>query len=200
MIKRFCSLLLVFLILNIFSLQVFAENDSSSGSQIINAEFKTELNINKASKGEIIQFLSTQDYTLNGVTIPKGTIFSGEIEHFKKGRWAYRRAKAVVKINKMILPNGETYSVNATTQKHVLRSPFYTNAIKGVITFPLAVLTGAAGVVVIVTEALTIIGIIAIPPTGYGFSRAVGGITHGLNYKKEPGDEIKLRLKSVSKY
>ena len=197
MIKKFFSCLLVFCIVSFTFLPTLAEDEDYNTSRIIDAEYKTDFNINKASKGQVVQFVSTQDYQVDGVVIPKGTIFSGEIKHFKKGRWGYRRAKAFVKINKMILPDGKTYDIKAFTKKHVLKGSAVANIGKGVVSFPVALVVGVTGVVVIIVEAVSIVGILAIGPTSYAFGRAMGGLTHGINYKKHKGDEIKLKIKSI---
>jgi len=194
--KIFASLLVIF-IMNFIYLPVLAKDNDYKTNNIIDAQYKTEFNINKASKGEVVQFVSTQNYQIDGVVIPKGTIFNGEIKHFKKGRWGYRRAKAIVKINNMILPNGETYNIKAFTKKHVLKGSAMANVGKGIISFPVALVVGAAGVVVIIVEAVSIAGIIAIGPTTYAFGRIMGGLTHGVNYKKHEGDEIQLKIKTI---
>ena len=196
MFKKILSALLLFCMFNIAISPAFAASGEKS-SAIIEADFKTDLNVNKASKGQVVQFITTQDYTVNNYTIPKGTIFSGEVKSFKKGRWAYRRAKVTIAIKDVILPNGQNLQIKARTKKHVIKSSGVANAAKGIVTAPLAIVVGAAGVTVILVEAITIIGLVAVVPTAYGFGRAVGGITHGINYKRERGDEIKLKILSI---
>ena len=197
MIKRFVSFLLILFLLNSVSLPIFAVEGDIKETRIINTEFKTDLNVNKASKGQVVQFVSTQDYSVDGLTIPEGTIFSGQVTHFKKGRWAYRRAKVVIHIDKMTFPSGETYNINASTKRHVLKGSALVNTGKGIISFPVSIVVGVAGSVVVIVEAVSIVGIIAIGPTCYSFGRVMGTLTHGINYKKHEGDKIKLHLKSI---
>lgn len=216
MIKKIFSVLILFCVINLTFLpamsadiekQSEADNaventalsveDKTESGKTVEAIFKTDFNVNKASKGQVVQFVSTEDYTKNGITIPKGTIFSGEIRHLKKSRFAYRRAKAVIVIKQVILPNGQTRSIKAFTKKRALKGPAIANVGKGVATAPFVIVLGAVGVVVIFVEAITIVGIIAIVPTGYGFGRAMGSLSHGINCKKSEGDEIKLRIKSL---
>ena len=202
MIKKIFSILLVFCIMNFSFLPALAENeeyntDHISTSHIINAKFKTDLNAKDASKGQIVQFVSTQDCMVDGVKIPEGTIFNGEIKNVKKGRFGYRRAKVRIVINEMILPSGETQNIKAYTKRHVLKGPAAANIGKGIITLPVAVVTGVVGVVVIFVEAVTIVGIIVIGPTTYLFGEAMGKLTHGINYKKHEGDAIQLKIKSL---
>ena len=197
MIKKIFSVLLAFCILNFNFLPVFAGDEDYSTSHIINAKFKTDLNVNKSSVGQVVQFISTENYNVDGVNIPEGTIFRGEIKHMKKGRFGYRRAKVVIKINEMILPNGEIHRVKAFTKRHVLKGSAAANVGKGIISLPAALVVGTAGVVVIIAEAITIVGIIAIGPTSYVFGETMGKLTHGVNCKKAAGDEIKLKIKSL---
>ena len=197
MFKKIFSVLLVFCIMNFIYLPVLAEGEDYETSHIIKAEFKTGLNVNKASVGQVVQFVSTEDYNVEGLTIPQGTIFNGEIKHMKKGRFGYRRAKAVIKINEIVLPNGETHSVKAYTKRHVLKGSAVANVVKGIISFPVALAVGVAGVAVIIVEAVSIAGIILIGPTSYAFGETMGKLTHGVNCKKSAGDAIKLKVKSV---
>lgn len=198
MFKKIFSVLLAFFIINVTLIPALADGDEGySTSKIINAKFKTDLNVNKASNGQVVQFISTEDYMVDGFMIPQGTIFNGEIKHFKKGRFGYRRAKVVIKINEIVLPNGETHSINASTKRHVLKGSAVGNIAKGVISLPLAVATGTVGVAVIIVEAVSIVGILIIGPTAYVFGEAMGKLTHGINYKRHEGDEIKLKIKSL---
>lgn len=196
MIKKFFSVLLILCVINFGFLPSFAADEKYTSSNIINTEFKTELNLNKASNGQIVQFVSTQNYVTDGISIPQGTIFSGEIKRLKKSRFGYRRAKAVIEINKMTLPGGETVNVKAAAKRHVLKGSAVVNIGKGIITFPVAVVTGFVGGTVILLEAVSIVGIIAIGPTSYLFGETMGKLTHGINYKKHEGDKIKLKIKN----
>ena len=198
--KRFFACLLMLCMINFTFLPALAEEkENYNTNNIINAQFKTDFNANKASKGQVVQFISTEDYKIENVIIPKGTIFNGEVKHYKKGRWGYRRAKAVIGINKMILPSGETYKIKASTKKHVLKGSALGNTGKGIVTLPVALVVGTVGAVVIVVETISVAGLILVGPTSYGIGRAMGGLTHGINYKKYHGDEIQLKIKTVKK-
>lgn len=184
------------LLMNLGSIGAYAENKNNFKD--IDAEFLTELDVNKASKEQIVQFKSSKDAeVLKGVIIPKGTVFTGHIKSFKKARWAYRRAKVHIEIDKMTFPDGETYNVTAFTKKHNLKGAAAVNILKGVISFPFALITGAAGICIITAEAVTIIGILLIGPTGYVFGRITGKLSRGINCRKHPGDDIKLKIKKV---
>ena len=119
------------------------------------------------------------------------------IKHLKKGCFGYRRAKVVIVIKQMILPNGETQSIKAFTKRHVLKGAASANIGKGIVTFPIAIVTGTVGAAVILVEAVSIVGIIAIGPTCYLFGKTMGKLTHGINYVKHQGDDIQLKVKSL---
>ena len=196
--KNIILLLLVFGMLNLTFLPVFASENNVKSSKIINAVYNTELNLNKASKGQVVQFQTTQDYNIEGVKIPRGTIFSGKIKSYKKGRWAYRRAKAHIQIDKMVYPTGETYNISATTKKYVIKGSAAANIGKGVITAPVVAVVGVAGACVILVEAITIVGLVLVAPTGYIIARTMGTLSHGINYKRHSGDSVDLRLRNLS--
>ena len=198
-IKKIFSAILALCIMTFSLMPVLANSKDYSTSHIINAEFKTELNVNNASKGQVVQFISTEDYNVDGVIIPCGTIFSGEVKHLKKGRFGYRRAKVVIVINEIILPNGETRSIKAFTKRHVLKGSAAANIGKGIISAPIALVVGETGVVVIIVEAVSIVGILLIGPTSYVFGETMGKLTHGINCKKHKGDEIQLKIKTIAK-
>lgn len=197
MLKKNIIILLIISLLNIFITPVFATKENEN--IIVKAAFQTELNVNKASKGQVVQFVSTEDYYVtDNFIIPSGTIFNGKIKKFKKGRWAYRRAKAVIKIDSMTFPNGEHYNINASTKRHVLKGSAIGNISKGIITLPVAIVVGTAGACVIIVETISIAGLIIVGPTSYLFGETMGKLTHGINYKKHQGDKIKLKIKNIS--
>lgn len=197
MIKKIFSLVLAFLILNITLCPAYAfeDNETLYGNHIINAEFSTDLNVNEASKKQVVQFISTEDYyDKTGYFIPKGTLFTGKVKNFKKSRWAYRRAKVHIVINEMRFPNGETYKIKACTKRHVLKGSAIGNIAKGVVTAPVALVVIVAGSVVMLVETLSIVGLIVVGPTGAVVRGATGKLTNGVNCTKHSGDSIKLKI------
>ncbi len=44
---------------------------------------------------------------------------------------------------------------------------------------------------------MSIVGLAIVGPTSYVVGETMGKLTHGVNYKKHEGDEIKLRLRTV---
>ena len=121
MIKRFICLFLLFCTFNFMSLPVLANAHVHHIDCVIDTTFLTHLDVNKTSKGQVVQFITNEDYKTGDFTIPKGTIFSGKVQSFKKGRWGYRRAKVCIEINKMVLPDEEVYGVKGHTKRHVLK-------------------------------------------------------------------------------
>jgi len=101
MLKKFLSVIFILLFMNLIIGGAYAEN--TNNFKDIHAEFLTELDVNKASKEQIVQFKSSKDAeVLKGVIIPKGTIFTGRIKSFKRARWAYRRAKVHIEIDNLL--------------------------------------------------------------------------------------------------
>ena len=198
MLRKLLSFFIMLSIFNLLSSPVLAIEDAEvKGNSVVKAEFSTELNVNKASKGEVVQFKSIEDCSVNGLFIPQGTIFNGKIKAFKKGRWAYRRAKVRIVIDEIILPTGEKYTIKGTTKRHVLKGPAVGNIAKGIVTLPIAIVTGVTGAVVIIVETISIAGLIIVGPTSYLFGETMGKLTHGINYKRGEGDTIKLKIYSV---
>lgn len=197
MFKKIFSLFLILLLLNITLCPVFSAEDIEKVYEngVVNTEFVTDLNVNEASKKQIVQFISTEDYTdKTGFFIPKGTIFTGRIQKFKKSRWAYRRAKVRIIINEMRYPNGESYKIKAYTKRHVLKGSAAGNIAKGIITAPIAVVVLATGAVVMIVESVTVVGLLLVVPTGTLIGGITGKLTNGVNCKKYSGDSIKLKL------
>ncbi|MBQ6516946.1 hypothetical protein IJI31_07190 [bacterium] len=188
--KKIISLFLLICMINFLSMPVFAKGSTEK----VNAEFITELNVNKASKDQIVQFRTIKGYE----GIPEGTIFQGKVKSFKKGRWGYRRAKAHIVLEKMILPSGEIYEIKGGTDSHVIKGSAVKNVTKGVITLPVAVVAGAVGACCIVVEAVTIVGIVLIGPTLFIVGETAGKLTHGVNCVKHEGDSVKLKVKGVN--
>jgi len=197
MIKKLFSLFLIFLILNITLCPAFATDNEEKirGNRIIEAEFSTDLNVNEASKKQIVQFISTEDFVdKTGFFIPKGTLFTGRIHNIKKSRWAYRRAKVRIIINEMKFPNGETYKIKAYTKRRVLKGSAVGNIAKGIVTAPFAVVVITVGSVVMLVESITIVGLIVVGPTGAIVGGIAGKLSNGVNCTKNSGDKIKLKI------
>ena len=197
MLKKIFSFFLIFLLINVTISPTFAIEDEelTSSNHIIKAEFLTDLNVNEVSKKQVVQFASVEDYTdKTGFSIPKGTLFTGKVQQFKKSRWGYRRAKVRIVINEMRYPSGETYKIKAYTKRHVLKGSATGNIAKGVITAPFAIVVLVTGATVMLVESISIVGLIIVGPTGAVFGGIAGKLSKGVNCTKHSGDNIKLKL------
>lgn len=196
MLKKFFSLVLVVLILNIYCVPVFSADMKTLKMK---AEYMTNLNVNKANDGDSVLFMTRKDYTdETGFTIPNGTIFKGHVKSHKESHPFYCRGKAKVVIDEMTLPDGRTYKVKVTAK--TVKGPLIANIGKVVGTLPPAIITSAVGGVVMVVEAVTIVGLIFVVPTANGFRKGVGRMTKGINCKKHTGSKITLKLKDMQEY
>ena len=59
-------------------------------------------------------------------------------------------------------------------------------------------MAGAAGTCVIIVETISIAGIVLVGPTCYIVGELMGKLTHGINYQKQEGDSMKLKIESVT--
>ncbi|MCR5265642.1 MAG: hypothetical protein K6E29_03505 [Cyanobacteria bacterium RUI128] len=195
MLKKTLSIILTILILNLTYTPALAGNKSHKVKDVIVASFVNDLNVNKSTKGQIVQFVTTEDYVNdNNQKIPKGTVFQGKIKSIKHSRWAFRRAKAHIIVKQMTLPNGQIYKVRGFTKPRALKGSMLGNIGKGIIMTPVALVTIVGGGVVILVEAVTIVGLVAVAPTGYAICGAVGKETKGLNCKVEKGRYIPIKF------
>jgi len=190
--KKIISLIFILIFLNLNISPAYALSDRNR-KEFIEAAFVSDLDVNKSSKGQVVQFKTTESYTdSSGKVIPQGTIFAGEIRSIKHGRWAYRRAKVRIRLTEMRLPDGSVYQINGNTKRKVLKGSAIVNTGKGIITLPIVLVVGVGGTVVILLECVSIVGIVLLVPSGLIFSGICGKLSNGINCKKEAGDTIKL--------
>lgn len=192
MLKKCFSIMLSMFIVCLSVVPAIANTFNEIDTKIV-----SDLNINKSSKGQIVQFISIKDITTqNGFIIPKGTLFNGKIISMKKSRFAYRRAKARIEINEMVLSDGRKFGIKGQTKRHVLKGSAMGNVAKGVIGVPAVICTAAVGGAVIIVEACTIIGLVLVPATAAITGGAIGKLTNGVNFKKDAESLIKLQIKA----
>ncbi len=195
MIKKIFVISLVLTVLNMYYMPVLANQDRVDNP--VPVSFVTDLNVNKSSKGQIVQFITTEDFVDKcGTSVPKGTVLNGKIKSIKHSRWAFRRAKAHIIVKEMVLPNGQKYRVRAFTKPRVLKGSAIGNVGKGIIMTPVALVTIVGGGVIMLCEAITIVGLVAVPPTGYAVCELVGKETNGVNCCVPQGKNIYLKIKS----
>ena len=196
-LKKIFSFAMIVFIMNIICIPAFASTDEHRPF-IIDTYLVSELNLNNSKKHQIVQFKSEKSIeTPQGIVIPQGTLFNGEISALKHSRFAFRRAKARIKINEMIMPDGQKYIVKGRTKRKVLKGSAAGNIVKGVICAPAALVTGAAGIVILAVETVTIIGLVFAAPTAALIGGAMGKLTNGVNCKKRIGDDIDIQITDV---
>lgn len=189
--KKLLSLLGILFIFNLSFTPAYAAYAKSK--ETVTASFVSDLNVNKSSKGQVVQFRINESYTdADGKIIPEGSIIAGEIKSFKKGRWAYRRAKVRIELNEIRLPDGTVYQIQGNTKRKVLKGSAIINIGKGIITFPAVLVVGVGGSLVMLFECISIAGIILLVPTGLIIGGLTGKLSNGINCKKQAGDKINL--------
>lgn len=189
--KKLLSLIGILFIFNLSFTPAYAAYAKSK--ETVTASFVSDLNVNKSSKGQVVQFRINESYTdADGKIIPEGSIIAGEIKSFKKGRWAYRRAKVRIELNEIRLPDGTVYQIQGNTKRKVLKGSAVANVSKGIITFPAVLVVGVGGSLVMLFECISIAGIILLVPTGLIIGGLTGKLSNGINCKKHAGDVIKL--------
>lgn len=196
MIKKFFSLVIITFMINMTFTPVYADiYDDTVEGNIVEAEFVSDLDVNESSKNQIVEFKTTEAIKSDmGFVIPRGTILKGRIKARKKSRCFYRRAKVKIAIDEMKVLSGEVYRIKANTKRRVLKGSAVGNVAKGIVSTPVALIVGIGGTVVMLVEACTIIGIVALAPTGAAVGGTVGKLTNGVNCTKERGDDIKIRV------
>ena len=199
------KILLVIFIISMMCMPVYAYGDIPHGAEyplIVKSEFNTGVNANNDSANKSVQFVSSKQFTdqRSGFTIPKGTIFNGKIRTVEQSKWGLRRASEIIDINEMRFPNGDIYTVSANTKRLKLKGSLLANTVKGIIGVPFAIVTGVAGGTLMVVETVSIIGIASVEPTAKASGKMIDAFTKGVNYKKNPGNSIKLRINNIREY
>ena len=199
MFKKLFSFIVTVFILNISFLPVFAVDKNITDKKfVIKTQLTSDLDVNKSSENDVVQFITNKSIRDSiGITIPNGTIFNGRITEKEESRLWYKRAKAKIIIEEMILPDGEIYSVDGSTQGKFLKGSAVVNAAKGVAGVPAAIVTGAAGGVVLAAEYISIIGILITGQTQALLGNTIDKLIRGINCKKHTEDTVNLKIKYV---
>ena len=202
MVKKILS---VIFLISMISMPVSAYPEIPHGAEyplIIKSEYNTKVDANKDSANKVVQFVTSETYTENrsGFVIPKGTIFNGKIRAVEKSKWGLRRASMIIDINEMRFPNGDIYTVSANTKQLKLKGSLLANTVKGLVGTPFALISGVAGSALMIVEIASIIGIVSVEPTAKATGALVDKFTKGVNYKKNAGNSVKLRINSIREY
>ncbi len=206
--KKFMSLFLLLALCIMNTLPVFAEVEQKvyvhnlngvekiESNSVIKLAFAQDFNVNESEVGQRIKFVLTEQITDSDNTVlPQGTRFIGHVMSKENSKFGFRRARANVVIDRLILPSGKEYIIYTEAQKGDLVAPAALNAAKGV-----GMTTAAAGVCVfgamaIAIECLSIGGMILAPYTGAAVGGAIALSSKGLNCKAKSGTPFVIVLK-----
>lgn len=213
--KRFISLVLILLMSFFMTEPVLAKTgeyqkeDSTTFSTSIEdetvylnpkstyvLELESDLDVNDSNMDDEIYFrLVSKVQASNGMYLPEHTRFAGKFKKIKKSEPMFKRAKAYIIIDKIILPNEKTYTIRMEPKKgSSLKAPQILNTIRavpasvGIITF--SILSVAA----VALESVTVVGLVVVPRTCRGFGLLISSMAKGLNYKLKAGSKITFKL------
>lgn len=164
-------------------------------SSKLHLAFANEFNVNESEQGDEVLFYLAEALRDNGVIVlPYGTKFVGRIIDKTDSKFGFRKAKANIAINRLVLPSGESYEIFSIPEQGTLTSPVSLNILKGVGTAAIATTVGVFGAAVIAIECLSVGGLIFAPYTGAAIGVAVAASSKGLNYKVNAGTPITIVL------
>ena len=211
--KKFISLILILLINFLILEPVLAEENVYKESPVFSTEIEEEtvllnptskyilelesdIDINETDINDEIYFrLVSKIQASNGMFIPEHTRFAGKFKKIKKSEPMFKRARAYILIDKMILPNEKVYTVRMEPKNGSdLKSSQILNILKaipagiGIITF--SVISFA----VVTIESVSIVGLVVVPRTCKGFGILISSMAKGLNYKLKAGNKIIFKL------
>ena len=159
-------------------------------------ELESDLDINETNPNDEIFFsLVSKVEASNGVILPEHTRFSGKFVKIKKSQPVFKRARAYIIIDKIIFPNGQTYTVRMEPKKGSdLKSSQFLNALR-VVPASIGILTfSVISVAAVALESVTVVGLVVVPRTCKGFGLLISSMAKGLNYKLKAGSTIIFKL------
>ena len=131
----------------------------------------------------------------NGMYLPEHTRFAGKFKKLSPSKPIFKRARAYIIIDKLMLPNEKCYTVRMEPKNGSdLKSSQLLNTIRaipagvGVLTF------SALSVAVVAIESVTVVGLVVVPRTCKGFGLLISSSAKGLNYKAKAGKQILFKL------
>lgn len=163
---------------------------------VMTLEFESDFDINETPVNDKIYFrLVSKAQTSNGMYLPEHTRFVGTLKKISKSKPVFKRARAYIVIDTMILPNEKTYTLRMEPKNGSdLKAPQILNTIRaipsgiGILTF------SAISVATVAIESVTIVGLVVVPCTCRGFGVLISSMAKGLNYKTKAGSQIKFKL------
>ena len=159
-------------------------------------EFESDLDINETPENDEIYFrLVSKVKASNGMYLPEHTRFAGRFKKVSKSKPLFKRARAYIIIDKLLLPNEKCYTVRMEPKNGCdLKSPQILNIVRavpagiGVLTFSII------SVATVAIESATVVGLVVVPRTCKGFGILISSMAKGLNYKAKAGSKIEFKL------
>jgi len=166
---------------------------------IFTLELESDLDVNESTKGDEIYFrLVNPVKASNGMYLPENTRFAGKFKKIKQSSPMFKRARAYIVIDKMLMPNGTEYQVRIEPKNGSdLKSSQFLNTLRafpasiGVLTF------SVLSVATVAVESATIVGLVVVPRTCKGFGILISSTAKGLNYKLKAGSQLLFKLNTA---
>lgn len=166
---------------------------------IFTLELESDLDVNESTKGDEIYFrLVTPVKASNGMYLPENTRFKGIFKKIKQSSPMFKRARAYIIIDKMLMPNGTEYTVRMEPKNGSdLKSSQFLNTLRavpasiGVLTF------SVLSVATVAIESATIVGLVVVPRTCKGFGVLISSTAKGLNFKLKTGSQLLFKLNTA---
>ncbi|MBR2525066.1 hypothetical protein IKE67_01230 [bacterium] len=163
---------------------------------IFKLELESDLDINETKeKDEIFFRLVNPVKASNGMYLPEDTRFSGYFKKIKKSSPLYKRARGYIIVDKILMPNGQTYAVRIEPKSGSdLKAPQILNVIRAVPAGVGALAFSLIGIATIAIESVTVVGLVVVPRTCNCFGTLISSMSKGLNYKAKAGSTMKFKL------
>ncbi len=159
-------------------------------------ELESDIDINETKeKDEIFFRLVNPVKASNGMYLPEDTRFSGYFKKIKKSSPLYKRARGYIIIDKILMPNGQTYAARIEPKKGSdLKAPQILNVIRAVPAGVGALAFSLIGIATVAIESVTVVGLVVVPRTCRGFGLLISSMSKGLNYKAKAGNKMLFKL------
>ena len=163
---------------------------------IYKLELESDLDLNETNINDEIYFrLVSSVKASNGMYLPEHTRFAGKFKKLLPSKPLFKRARAYIIIDKLLLPNEKTYTLRMEPKKGSdLKAPQILNTIRaipagiGIVTF------SVLSVAVVAIESVSVVGLVVVPRTCRGFGLLISSMAKGLNYKLKAGNTIEFKL------
>lgn len=176
------------------------EKATISRGNVLKIAFAQKFSTKTAKSGDAIEFVLKKDLKTkeNRTLLPEGTKITGTVQEVKPVAKWNRNATALLKLDTVVLPNGQSGSISARlkTKNAVLKksaiaatgkAAIWTVGLFGVgagLGAAIGAIAGTAG------TGCLVFGM----PIGGGLGLIIGSATKGLNYNAKPGKTIYIEL------